>query len=76
MHEDEENTLIGQFRQTIWTNHHQAGEYTWHQQIISPPVMREDLAQAQLGFELPSLLRRLYFEVGMVALGQDMDCFP
>lgn len=41
------------------------------QSVENPPVTREELAQAeaQLGFELPPLVRRLYCEVGNGGFG-------
>src|SRR5450755_3731848 len=78
MHEDEGNTLIGRLKQTMWTDHHPIGEYTWHPQAVSLPVTREELAQAeaQLGFELPSLLRRVYLEAGNGGFGPGYGLFP
>ncbi|HEX6480112.1 MAG TPA: SMI1/KNR4 family protein [Ktedonobacteraceae bacterium] len=78
MQEQRENRLIERLRETIRTNHHLTGEYTWHHQTASPPVTVEDLAQAktQLGFELPSFLRRLYLEVGNGGFGPGYGLFP
>jgi len=55
MQAQRENTLIVRLKETIRTNPHPSGEYTWHHQLPSLPVTVEDLAQAevQLGFELP-----------------------
>jgi SMI1 / KNR4 family (SUKH-1) len=78
MQEQKENTLIERLKETIRTNRHPTGEYTWHRQIASPPVTVEELAQAevQLGFELPTFLRRLYLEVGDGGFGPGYGLFP
>jgi hypothetical protein len=78
MHEQRENTLIERLKETIRTNRHSTGEYTWRHQTASPPVTVEDLAraEAQLGFELPSFLRRLYLEVGNGGFGPGYGLFP
>ena len=78
MQEQRENTLIERLKETIRTNHHPTGEYTWHHQTASLPVTGEDLAQAeaQLGFGLPSFLRRLYLEVGNGGFGPGYGLFP
>lgn len=78
MQEQRENTLIERLKETIRTNYHPTGEYGWHQQSASPPVTVEELAQAeaQLGFGLPSFLRRLYLEVGNGGFGPGYGLFP
>lgn len=78
MQEQSETSLIERFKETIGTNHHATGEYTWHRQIASAPVKAEEVAQAemQLGFELPSLLRRVYLEVGNGGFGPGYGLFP
>lgn len=78
MQEQRENALIERLKETIRTNTHPTGEYTWHRQLPSLPVKVEDTAQAevQLGFELPSFLRRLYLEVGNGGFGPGYGLFP
>src|SRR5260221_14396177 len=78
MQELRENTLIERLKETIRTNHYPTGEYTWHHQTASPPVAVEDLAQAeaQLGFGLPSFLRRFDLEVGDGGLLPGVGLFP
>src|SRR5215467_14269416 len=78
MQEQRENTLIERLNETIRTNPHPTGEYTWLRQLPALPVMVEDVAQAevQLGFELPALLRRVYLEVGNGGFGPGYGLFP
>src|SRR5260370_11569184 len=78
MQEQRENTLIERIKETMRTNHHPTGEYTWHHQTASLPVTGEDLAQAeaQLCFGLLSFLRRLYLEVGNGGFGPGYGLFP
>ena len=78
MQEQRENTLIERLKENIRTNPHPTGEYTWHHQTASLPVTVEDLAraEAQLGFGLPSFLRRLYLEVGNGGFGPGYGLFP
>jgi SMI1 / KNR4 family (SUKH-1) len=73
-----ENTLIERLNETIRFNPHPTGEYTWHHHTAFPPVTEEHLAhtEAQLGFELPSFLRRLYLEVGNGGFGPGYGLFP
>jgi hypothetical protein len=76
--QDRENNLIARLKETIRTNRHPTGEYMWHSQSASPPVTAEEVAQTEmkLGFELPSLLRRLYLEVGNGGFGPGYGLFP
>lgn len=78
MQEQRENELIERLREAIRTNYSPVGEYSWHRQTASPPVSVEELAQAeaQLGFELPSFVRRLYLEVGNGGFGPGYGLFP
>ncbi len=73
-----ESALIERLKETIRTHHHPTEEYSWHHQTPSSPVTGDDLAQAeiQLGFELPSFLRRVYLEVGNGGFGPGYGLFP
>lgn len=70
-----EDILIERLKAIIRTGRHATGEPTWRPQRNWSPVTEEELVQAetQLGFVLPSLLRRIYREVATEALVQDMD---
>src|SRR5216683_6367148 len=78
MQEQRENTLIERLKEIIRTNRHPTGEYIWRHQTASPPATGEELAhaEAQLGFELPSFLRRLYLEVGNGSFGPGYGLLP
>ena len=78
MNQNEENILIEQIKEIIRTQRNPTGEYYWHRQIVSPPVAKEELAhaEAQLGFELPPFLRRLYLEVGNGGFGPGYGLQP
>lgn len=78
MQEHKENTLIEHLKEIMRTSRHSNGEYTWHHQRVSVPVTIEELAQAevQLGFALPSFLRRLYLEVGNGGFGPGYGLYP
>jgi hypothetical protein len=78
MQEQRENILIERLKEIIRTSRHAAGEPTWRPQRRCSPVTEEELMQAetQLGFVLPSLLRRIYLEVGNGGLVRDMVCCP
>lgn len=78
MQEQRETILIEHLKETIRTNRNPTGEYTWHGQKASSTVTVEEVAQAemQLGFELPSFLRRVYLEVGNGGFGPGYGLFP
>ncbi len=78
MYKNEENTLIERLKETMRTNRYPKGEFTWHQQSAYPPVAEDDLvqAEAQLGFALPSFLRKIYLEVGNGGFGPGYGLFP
>jgi hypothetical protein len=78
MQAQRENILVERLKETIRTNRHPTGEYSWHRQTSSSPVTVEELTEAetQLGFELPSFLRRLYLEVGNGGFGPGYGLFP
>lgn len=71
MQKQREDILIERLKDIIRTSHHATGEPTLHRQRNIPPVTMEELvqAEAQLGFTLPSFLRRIYLEVGNGGFG-------
>ena len=78
MQEQRENTLIERLKEIIRTGRHATGEYTRHRQRNVSPATVEALAQAerQLGFALPSFLRRVYLEVGNGGFGPGYGLLP
>lgn len=78
MQEQRENTLIERLKEIIRTGRHATGEPTWRRQRNIAPVTIEELVQAetQLGFALPSFLRRIYLEVGNGGFGPGYGLLP
>lgn len=78
MLEQRENTLIARLKEIIRTSLHATGELTRHRQRSCSPVTEEELVQAetQLGFVLPSFLRRIYHEVGNGGFGPGYGLLP
>lgn len=78
MQEQRENILIERLKAIIQTSRHATGEPTWRPQRNCSPVTEEELIQAetQLGFALPSLLRRIYLEVGNGGFGPGYGLLP
>jgi hypothetical protein len=78
MQEQRENILIERLKEIIRTSRHATGEPTWRPQRSCSPVTEEELMQAetQLGFVLPSLLRRIYLEVGNGGFGPGYGLLP
>ncbi|MDQ2714751.1 MAG: SMI1/KNR4 family protein [Chloroflexota bacterium] len=78
MQEHKENILIERIKETVRTNRHATGEVILHRQIASPLVTAEDIAQAeaQIGFELPPFLSRLYLEIGDGGFGPGYGLLP
>ena len=78
MQEQRENILIERLKAIIQTSRHATGEPTRHPQRNCSPVTEEELIQAetQLGFALPSLLRRIYLEVGNGGFGPGYGLLP
>lgn len=78
MQEQRENRLIEQLKEVIWGDRPASGEYRWHHHSPSLPATKEEIAQAetQLGFPLPSLLRRVYLEIGNGGFGPGYGLFP
>jgi cell wall assembly regulator SMI1 len=70
--------LIEHLKEIIRTNRHPAGDSSLHRQRASPPATEEEVTQAemQLGFALPSLLRRVYLEVGNGGFGPGYGFYP
>ncbi|HTK06756.1 MAG TPA: SMI1/KNR4 family protein [Ktedonobacteraceae bacterium] len=77
MQEQREHILIERLKEVVRTGRHETGEEIWHRQRNVPPVTIEALAQAeiQLGFALPSFLRRVYLEVGNGGFGPGYGLF-
>lgn len=73
-----EDILIERLKAIIRTSRHATGEPTWRPQRSWSPVTEEELVQAetQLGFVLPSLLRRIYREVANGGFGPGYGLLP
>jgi hypothetical protein len=78
MDEHEENALIKQLKEQVQTKHFPTEGYRAYQYLVFPPVSEDDLAlaESQLGFILPSFLRRIYLEVGNGGFGPGGGLFP
>jgi hypothetical protein len=78
MQEQREDSLIERLKAIIRTSRHATGEPTWRPQRSRSPITEEELLQAetQLGFVLPSLLRRIYREVGNGGFGPGYGLLP
>jgi SMI1/KNR4 family protein SUKH-1 len=78
MQEQREDILIERLKAIIRTSRHATREPTWRPQRSRSPVTEEELVQAetQLGFVLPSLLRRIYREVGNGGFGPGYGLLP
>lgn len=64
--EQSENDLVGRLREMVRTGKYPPGENAHYSIGVAAPVSEEEMREAEeiLGFKLPSLLRRLYVEVG------------
>lgn len=78
MQEQRDNSLLERLKETVRTGRHATGEPTWHRQRNWTPVTDEEVVQAetQLGFVLPSFLRRIYLEVGNGGFGPGYGLLP
>ena len=78
MPEQHDDALIERLRVSVQTHVFPTNEYAWRNLQILPPVSEDDVARAetQLGFALPSFLRRLYREVGNGGFGPGYGLFP
>jgi hypothetical protein len=78
MQKQREDSLIERLKKIVRTSRHATGVPTWQRQRNCPPATEEELvqAEAQLGFVLPTLLRRIYLEVGNGGFGPGYGLLP
>lgn len=78
MQETREDVLIERLKKSIRMNRRLTGAYTSRRQKAASPATIEDLIQAeeQIGFEMPTFLKRLYLEVGNGGFGPGYGLLP
>lgn len=74
----EQQVLIGRLKKHVLTPLVVSSDHFWSRQCANPAVALTDLvhAEALLGFPLPSLLKRIYTEVGNGGFGPGYGLFP